>query len=76
MSAAYLAKLAARPLPAFVTARPELRALRRLAELGHVEARIYPPDASRAQFAEVMALTSSGRAALGAHASPGHDEPG
>lgn len=73
MSAAYLAKLAARPLPAFVTARSKLRDLRRFAEMGQVEVRFYPPDPAKAKFAEVFALTSAGRALLVALASAGHE---
>lgn len=69
MSHRYLAKLASRRLPMFVTTPSRLRRLRRLAAIGHVEARFYPPDARDGQFGEVLALTPAGRGALAARES-------
>lgn len=74
MSSVYLAKLASRRLPMFVTAANKLRRLRRLADLGHVQARFYPPDPREATFGEVLALTAAGRAALRACTSQPQDE--
>jgi hypothetical protein len=80
MSHRYLAKLATRRLPMFVTAPTKLRRLRRLAAVGHVQVRFYPPDgdpgdpgdrAQLGQFGEVLALTAAGRTVLAARARRG-----
>lgn len=73
MSAVYLVKLASRRLPMYVTAAAKLKQLRRLSELGHVDARFYPPGTRDATFAEVVALTAAGRAALAARTSHPRD---
>ena len=70
MSYRYLAKLAAQPLPKFVTRPSQLDRLRRLARDGHVDARFYPPDALAAKFGEVRALTKAGRRVLDAISNP------
>uniref|UniRef100_UPI0040391DF7 hypothetical protein n=1 Tax=Variovorax sp. BK018 TaxID=3450241 RepID=UPI0040391DF7 len=77
----YLARLVQHRLPMFVARPSRLRRVQRLVAAGHVEARFYPPDANavRAQFCEVVRVTTIGREALEAlaqrHASQGDEAP-
>lgn len=57
----FLNALARRPLPAFVTARGEIKLLRRLYSAGYVDARFFPQEQSEDQFAELRSLTPLGR---------------
>jgi hypothetical protein len=59
-----LARLANERLPVFVARRSKMRLLRRLAAVGHLEVRFYPPEPCAGQFGEVRALTRAGQAAV------------
>jgi hypothetical protein len=60
----FLATLASRKMPSFVTRASELRLLRRLQGAGYLDVRFYPEERTADQFAELQGMTPLGRRVL------------